>query len=32
VEGALTAAPTDDGGWRVTADFPMLAAVAGSPA
>jgi len=32
VEGALTAAPTDDGGWRVTADFPVLAAVAGSPA
>ncbi|KMS66209.1 histidine kinase [Streptomyces viridochromogenes] len=32
VEGALTAAPTDDGGWRVTADFPMLAAMAGSPA
>lgn len=32
VDGALTAAPTDDGGWRVTADFPGLAAVAGSPA
>ncbi|KUO18060.1 sensor histidine kinase [Streptomyces dysideae] len=32
VDGALTAAPTDDGGWRVTADFPVLAAVAGSPA
>lgn len=32
VEGALTAAPTDDGGWRVTADFPMPAAMAGSPA
>ncbi|MGC9544790.1 sensor histidine kinase [Streptomyces sp. UG1] len=32
VEGALTAAPTDDGGWRVTAAFPVLAAVAGSPA
>lgn len=32
VEGALTAVPTDDGGWRVTADFPMLAAMAGSPA
>ncbi|MDX3240863.1 sensor histidine kinase [Streptomyces sp. ME18-1-4] len=32
VEGTLTAVPTDDGGWRVTADFPVLAAVAGSPA
>ncbi|MDX2602804.1 histidine kinase [Streptomyces caniscabiei] len=32
VEGALTAAPTDDGGWRVTADFPTLAAMTGSPA
>ena len=32
VEGALTAAPTDDGGWRVTADFPMPATMAGSPA
>ncbi|MEU0031150.1 histidine kinase [Streptomyces sp. NPDC006335] len=32
VEGALTAVPTGDGGWRVTADFPVLAAVAGSPA
>ncbi|MBC9730845.1 histidine kinase [Streptomyces sp. TRM68367] len=32
VEGTLTAAPTDDGGWRVTAAFPVLAAVAGSPA
>ncbi|MFJ8470103.1 sensor histidine kinase [Streptomyces swartbergensis] len=32
VEGMLTAVPTDDGGWRVTADFPVLAAVAGSPA
>ncbi|WP_171109844.1 MULTISPECIES: histidine kinase [Streptomyces] len=32
VEGDLTAAPTDDGGWRVTAAFPVLAAVAGSPA
>ncbi|WEH13265.1 histidine kinase [Streptomyces sp. VNUA24] len=32
VEGTLTAAPTDDGGWRVTAAFPTLAAVAGSPA
>lgn len=32
VDGALTAVPTDDGGWRVTADFPVLAAVAGSPA
>ncbi|MDX3638579.1 sensor histidine kinase [Streptomyces sp. MB09-02B] len=30
VEGALTAVPTDDGGWRVTADFPVLANVAGS--
>ncbi|MFJ3509321.1 sensor histidine kinase [Streptomyces luteogriseus] len=32
VEGALTAVPTDDGGWRVTAAFPVLVAVAGSPA
>ncbi|AMW15637.1 two-component sensor histidine kinase [Streptomyces qaidamensis] len=32
VEGTLTAAPTDDGGWRLTAAFPVLAAVAGSPA
>ncbi|WP_189602030.1 sensor histidine kinase [Streptomyces lateritius] len=32
VEGTLTAAPTDDGGWRVTAAFPVLAAVAGSAA
>ncbi|KFG03924.1 MULTISPECIES: sensor histidine kinase [Streptomyces] len=32
VEGTLTAVPTDDGGWRVTAAFPTLAAVAGSPA
>ncbi|WP_234329901.1 sensor histidine kinase [Streptomyces viridochromogenes] len=32
VEGTLTAAPTDDGGWRVTADFPMPAAMAGPPA
>ncbi|MDF3141889.1 two-component sensor histidine kinase, partial [Streptomyces sp. T21Q-yed] len=32
VEGTLTAAPTDDGGWRVTAAFPVLTAVAGSPA
>ncbi|MFF5517727.1 sensor histidine kinase [Streptomyces coeruleorubidus] len=32
VEGTLTAVPTDGGGWRVTADFPVLAAVAGSPA
>ncbi|MEU0387348.1 sensor histidine kinase [Streptomyces chartreusis] len=31
VEGTLTAAPTDDGGWQVTAAFPVLAAVAGSP-
>ncbi|MFF7791463.1 ATP-binding protein [Streptomyces sp. NPDC007991] len=32
VEGALTAAPTAGGGWRVIADFPVPAAVAGSPA
>ncbi|MEU5195135.1 histidine kinase [Streptomyces scabiei] len=32
VEGTLTAVPTDDGGWRVTAAFPALTAVAGSPA
>ncbi|MEU0457350.1 histidine kinase [Streptomyces sp. NPDC006129] len=32
VEGTLTAVPTDDGGWRVTADFPVLAAVTGSRA
>ncbi|WP_338781142.1 histidine kinase [Streptomyces sp. DG1A-41] len=32
VAGTLTADPTDDGGWRVTAAFPVLAAVAGSPA
>ena len=32
VEGAMTAAPTDDGGWRVTAAFPVLVAVTGSPA
>ncbi|MFF5372975.1 sensor histidine kinase [Streptomyces sp. NPDC013187] len=32
VEGTLTAVPTDDGGWRVTAAFPVLAAVEGSPA
>ncbi|ELS52834.1 sensor histidine kinase [Streptomyces viridochromogenes] len=32
VGGTLTAVPTDDGGWRVTAAFPVLAAVAGSPA
>ncbi|WP_327692483.1 sensor histidine kinase [Streptomyces sp. NBC_00459] len=32
VEGTLTAALTDDGGWRVVAALPVLAAVAGSPA
>ncbi|MFF6780079.1 histidine kinase [Streptomyces sp. NPDC012510] len=32
VEGTLTAVPTGDGGWRVTAVFPALAPVAGSPA
>lgn len=32
VDGTLTATPTDDDGWRVTAAFPMLAAVTGSPA
>ncbi|MFM9594842.1 sensor histidine kinase [Streptomyces scabiei] len=32
VEGTLTAAPADDGGWRVTGTFPTLAVVTGSPA
>ncbi|MGQ4406230.1 sensor histidine kinase [Streptomyces hayashii] len=32
VEGTLAATPTDDGGWRVTAAFPVLGSVEGSPA
>ncbi|MFI9169142.1 sensor histidine kinase [Streptomyces lincolnensis] len=32
VEGALTSGRTPDGGWCVTATFPVLEAVAGSPA
>ncbi|MET7694038.1 histidine kinase [Streptomyces sp. NPDC005483] len=32
VEGALTSGRTPDGGWSVTARFPVLAAVQGSPA
>ncbi|WP_319052543.1 sensor histidine kinase [Streptomyces europaeiscabiei] len=32
VEGSLTSGRTSDGGWYVRADFPVLAAVEGSPA
>ncbi|MER7501852.1 histidine kinase [Nonomuraea pusilla] len=32
VEGSLTSGPTPDGGWRVSATFPALEAVAVSPA
>ncbi|MER7923203.1 histidine kinase [Streptomyces sp. NPDC096057] len=32
VGGTLHASPAEDGGWRLTAEFPLRGAVAGSPA